>query len=83
MQVLRGMGLERQFKEHEVCQVWPEVVGQMIASRTVKLSVADGRLFVSFNSSVVRNEIAMVKEGLMRALNERVGTEVIRDIVIK
>ena len=33
-QVLRQMGLEQKFKEYEVRQLWPEVVGQMIASRT-------------------------------------------------
>ena len=31
-QVLRNMGLEQKFKEHEVGMIWPEVVGQMIAS---------------------------------------------------
>ena len=33
-QVLRQMGLEQRFKEQEVCEVWAEVVGHAIASRT-------------------------------------------------
>ena len=82
-QVLRNMGLEHKFKEYEVSQIWPEVVGQMIASRTKSLNIVDGILFVTFNSAVVKNEISMVKEGLVRALNERVGKCVIRDIVIR
>lgn len=82
-QVLKQMGVFQKFKEHEVCQIWPEVVGQMIASRTKKLEVVDGRLFVSFTSAVVRNEILMVKEGLIKALNDRVGKEVIREMVIR
>jgi predicted nucleic acid-binding Zn ribbon protein len=79
-QVLRNMGLE--FKEHEVCMIWPEVVGQMIASRTKSVRVMDGKLFVSFTSAVVRNEIMMVKEGLIRALNEKVGKEVVKEMII-
>ena len=55
----------------------------MIASRTKSLNIVDGILFVTFNSAVVKNEISMVKEGLVRALNERVGKCVIRDIVIR
>lgn len=82
-QVLKQMGVFQKFKEHEVCQIWPEVVGQMIASRTKNLEVVDGRLFVSFTSAVVRNEILMVKEGLIKALNDRVGKEVIREMVIR
>ena len=72
-QVLRNMGLEQKFKEH---------VGQMIASRTKSVRVMDGKLFVSFTSAVVRNEIMMVKEGLIRALNEKVGKEVVKEMII-
>lgn len=82
-QVLKGMGLYQKLKEHEVCTIWPEVVGQMIASRTQHLEVVDGKLFVTFTSAVVRNEILMVKEGLIRALNDRVGREVVREIIIR
>lgn len=82
-QVLRQMGLEQKFKEHEVCEIWPEVVGQMIASRTKSLNVIEGKLFVAFTSAVVRNEIMMVKEGLAKALNDKVGREVIREIIIR
>jgi hypothetical protein len=42
----------------------------------------DGKLFVSFTSAVVRNEIMMVKEGLIRALNEKVGKEVVKEMII-
>ena len=38
--------------------------------------------FVSFTSSVVKNEILMVKEGLIKALNDRVGDNVVKDIVV-
>lgn len=82
-QVLRQMGLEQKFKEYEVRQIWPEVVGQMIASRTRSLEVREGKLFVTFTSAVVRNEIMMVKEGLTKALNDRVGAEVIHEIIIR
>jgi len=82
-QVLKGMGLYQKLKEHEICTVWPEVVGQMIADRTGKLEVRDGKLFVTFTSAVVRHEILLVKEGLVRALNDRVGREVIRDMIIR
>ena len=82
-QVLRQMGLEQKFKEHEVCEIWPEVVGQMISSRTKSLNMVDGKLFVTFSSAVVRNEIMMVKEGLIKALNDRRGTEVVKEIIIR
>lgn len=80
---LRQMGLEQPYREYEVCRVWPEVVGQMIASRTQSLQVVNGKLIVAFTSAIVRNEIRMVKEGLKKALNDRVGAKVISDIIIR
>lgn len=82
-QVLKQMGLERQFREYEVCEVWPEVVGRMIASKTKSIYMNGGSLFVTFTSSVVRSEINMVKEGLIKALNEKIGEDVVKEIVIR
>ena len=79
---LEEMGLSRQFKEREVCQVWADVVGGMIASRTKSMRISDGKVFVGFTSSVVKNEILMVKEGLIKALNDRVGSDVVKDIIV-
>ena len=42
-----------------------------------------GKLIVAFTSAIVRNEILMVKEGLKKALNDRVGAKVISDIIIR
>lgn len=55
----------------------------MIASRTQSLQVVNGKLIVAFTSAIVRNEILMVKEGLKKALNDRVGAKVISDIIIR
>lgn len=81
--VLRQMGLEQKFKEQEVCRLWPEVVGQMIASHSSNLRVENGKLFVTFTSAVIKHEILMVKESLVHALNEKVGSVIIQDIVIR
>lgn len=81
--VLKQLGLEQKFREHEVSAVWPEVVGGMIASRTKDLYVTEGKLFVTFTSSVVRNEIRMVKEGVIAALNARLGGDVVKEMIIR
>lgn len=79
---LRQMGLTQRMKERDIIEMWPEVVGQMIASRTQSLYVSDNKLFVRFTSAVVKNEILMVKEGLIKALNDKAGEKVIADIMI-
>lgn len=81
--VLKQMGLDKKYKECEISDIWPQVVGKMIASKTKSLKMVDGKLFVSFTSAVVRNELLMVKEGLISALNARIGEGVVKDIIIK
>ena len=66
-----------------VSEIWPEVVGGMIASRTKNIYMTEGKLFVSFTSAVVRNEIMMVKEGVIAALNTRLGENVVKEMIIK
>ena len=71
-------------KEGKTKQI-DELVDQVLrnmGSRTKSVRVMDGKLFVSFTSAVVRNEIMMVKEGLIRALNEKVGKEVVKEMII-
>ena len=44
--------------------------------------MSEGKVFVSLISLVVKNESRMVKEVLIKALNDRVGDHVVKDIVV-
>lgn len=79
---LKQKGLYSQYKEQEARVLWKEVVGKMIASRTRSVSVANGVMFVKLASSVVKNVILMEKEGIIQALNKRLGDDVVKDIVL-
>jgi len=79
--VLRHTPLYYKMKEQLAIEAWEEVVGKMINSRTRRIWVKDGVLYLAFTSSVVRNEIAMIKESLIIKLNKKVGLNVIKDMV--
>ena len=59
------------------------MVGKLIASKSKNIYMTEGKLFVSFTSSVVKNEILMVKEGIIAALNDRLGEKVVTEMIIK
>lgn len=46
---LEQMGLSRQFKEREVCQVWPDVVGGCCIPRDEKFTVSEGKSVREFH----------------------------------
>jgi predicted nucleic acid-binding Zn ribbon protein len=80
---IREMNLEGKLKEVNLINSWEETVGKAIASRTSKIYIKDHILFIHLNSSVVRNELLMLREALKEKLNEKAGAEVIKDIILK
>jgi predicted nucleic acid-binding Zn ribbon protein len=69
--------------EIRIQRAWGEVLGSMIRQSTRNLYVKNRVLYVSVNSSVLRNELLMNRKRLLKSLNEYAGAEVIRDIVIR
>ena len=80
---VREMNMEGKLNEIGLINSWEEIVGRAISSRTSKIYIRDHVLYIHLNSSVVRNELLMLRQELMEKLNQKAGTEVIRDIVLK
>ena len=80
---IKEMHLEGKLNEIGVINSWEETVGKAIASRTSKIFIKDQVLYVHLNSSVVRNELLMLRQALKEKINEKAGAEVIKDIVLR
>ena len=80
---IREMNLEGKLNEIGIINSWEETVGKAIASRTSKVYIKDKVLYIHLTSSVVRNELLMLRQALKEKLNEKAGSEVIKDIVLK
>lgn len=80
---IKEMKLESKLNEIGLINSWEETVGKAISSRTTKVYIKDHVLYVHLNSSVVRNELIMLRQALKEKLNEKAGSEVIKDIVLK
>lgn len=68
--------------EQKAIQAWAKVVGPFIASHTIDLSIKDGRLFVRVDSDALRNELSYSKSLLLKNLNEQVGKEIVKEVVL-
>jgi predicted nucleic acid-binding Zn ribbon protein len=80
---IKEMNLGGKLTEIAVINSWEEIVGKAISSRTTKIYIKNSILFVHLNSSVVRNELLMLRETLRTKLNEKAGSEVIKEIVLR
>jgi predicted nucleic acid-binding Zn ribbon protein len=58
-------------------------LGKTIAHYTKSVSLKSKTLFVEISSSVVKNELFMMREEIRRKLNERAGEEMVNKIIFK
>lgn len=70
----------RRLDEVRIVHAWREVLGPGVAQATHEAYVRGATLHVVLDSAVLRSELMMWRDRLVRTLNERVGTDVIREI---
>ena len=79
----RQNGLESPLNEYRLVQAWKEVVGPVITRYTSNLYIKNQILYVHLTSSVLRQELMMGRDLLVRNLNEQVGAQVIVNIIFR
>ena len=77
---LRQQGLESPLNEYRLVQAWGDVVGPVMARYTSNLYIKNQTLHVHLTSAVLRQELMMARELLVKNLNRQVGAQVIVDI---
>lgn len=80
---IKEMNLGDKLREVSVIESWESIVGKAIAARTSRVYIREGILYVHLKSSIVRNELSMLREALREKLNNQAGTELIKEIVLK
>ena len=70
----------RRLDEVRLVHAWREMLGPGVAQATHEAYVRGATLHVMLDSAVLRSELMMWRDRLVRTLNERVGADVIREI---
>lgn len=69
--------------EQRVVRGWNELFGEGISRYTGNLYFNRGTLYVHLTSAVLRAELLMNKEELIRKLNDHAGVPVVQDIMFR
>ena len=80
---LKSLGIDKKMKEVRIINLWEETVGKSVAKVTTNIFINNKTLYVSLRSSVVRNELMMLRDGIIKALNDKVDDQIITDIVLR
>ena len=78
--LMKAMGLESRMKEYDIIEAWPEIMGVAVANRTKSIRIRNQVMYLTMDSSVMRDELVHGKSIIIARVNERAGYELIRDI---
>lgn len=81
--ILKANGMEDKLSEVRLIKSWEELLGKSVARRTKDLQIRNRTLFVTLTSPVARNELMMIRDELIKRLNEQAGKQVIDKIVLR
>ncbi len=80
---LKKNGLEEKVQQKSIPGYWEEIVGPTVARHAEVERVDHGRMYIRVESSVWRNEIMLRREEIRSKVNQRFGSEIVREIVVR
>lgn len=81
--IIRQHGLDKKIQAHSIPQHWEEIVGQNAAKVTKVKKLEHGTLIVEVGAPVWRTELMMRREEIRKKLNEKLGAEMVKEIVLR
>lgn len=80
-QMLNVYKIKRKFDETSIIAHWPELVGKPVANRTKELFISNKKLFLRVESSVIKNELMMMRTQIIEKINEEAKGVLIEEII--
>ncbi|HET8809113.1 MAG TPA: DUF721 domain-containing protein [Flavobacteriaceae bacterium] len=75
--------LQKGLDKVHVKEVWNSEMGPPIAKYTTAIKLDRNTLHVELSSSVLREELSYGKEKIIRMLNEKLGKELVKKLVLR
>jgi hypothetical protein len=70
-------------QDADVINAWPKVMGKNIEALTLSVNVKGNKLYVQLKSSVLRSELMMHRSKIVNSLNQYLGSESIKELILK
>lgn len=80
---LKESKFDRKLAEVDAVSSWEFIIGKPIARATTSIYIKNEILYVNLSSSIVRNELFMMRNDIIRAMNDHAGRVIVKAIVLK
>jgi len=75
--------LETGMDKVNVKDVWVSLMGNGVNNYTTDVQLKNTTLYVSLSSSVLREELSYGKEKIIKMINEELGKELVKSLVLR
>ena len=82
-EIVESKALYRGITNEKINGLWNQLLGDNISQFTDKVELRNETLYVSLSSAPLREELSYGKEKILRMLNEEMGKETIKKIVLR
>ncbi|MEN8826355.1 MAG: DUF721 domain-containing protein [Wenyingzhuangia sp.] len=79
---IKSNNLEAGFQKISVAEEWTKLMGPGVKSYTESISLKSGTLVVKISSSALRTELSFGKEKILTMMNESLGEELIKKVIL-
>jgi len=80
-QMLQVYKIKRKYDETGIKASWPQLVGKSVANRTKEIYIHDKKLFLRIESSVIKNELMLMRSQIMEKINNETNSVLVEDII--
>jgi len=82
-QFVQNSKLKNGIRAAQIEEVWLELMGNTIAKYTDKIYIFDQKLFIETSVGPLKNELGFQKQQIIDKVNEKMGENIITDVIIK
>lgn len=75
--------LDKGLQQVQVVDAWKNLMGPAIVKYTNSVKLNRNKLYVELSSSVLREELSYGKQKIITLMNEELGEEIIKEIVLR
>lgn len=69
--------------EMKVRKYWHDLMGSYITNHTNKVFFKKGKLFIYIESSVLKQELFLARNKIIKDLNARLGENLVQEVIIR
>ena len=82
-EILNSEALKTGITNTRIKDLWFELMGSQITNYTDKVLLKGNTIIVSLNNAALREELTYGKEKIRKMMNEELGSEVVKKIVLR